>query len=434
MSDERLNEQGPPTARLDLGDVAAWRQRSAQQASADDADPAPEGAPAVPQGGAPADAVASEGSTGPSAASGAPADPDPPEGPPGDASEQPDAPLAEDADAVLGAQDPPAVALDVGDSEAAPPVTGGDAHDPAERGGPPPAADTFAAGQDAPVPAGFGQAGGLVPGVLSGSDDRSTIETEAPPFEPEGGTGADVHGPPGPAPDPVPSPAEASPASAEGTGADEGAAGGERADDLGSAALFQLDLGKLAERARASAQREAVPAAPRPLDPGPEPDRSPVTARDLQDPLLAPAPEPFPAPAPPPFPVRVTAPSAAEDEPGQPVAPELAPLVRGDATPPFDLSLDKEDDETQSTEADPDAGPPQGKLYGPVQAAARTRLVERPCYPRGRLREPIGSLRRIRAMLGIVVVTVLLGVAAGTAVGAFIFFLAFAVRNAITAQ
>jgi len=568
MSDERPDEHDPPTARLNLGDVKSWLRRTAQQASAEDADPAPE-APAVPEG----------------------------------------RPRAEDADADLGAQDAPAVALDVGAIEPAPPVAGGDAHATTEPGGPPPA-DTFSAGQDAPSPAGFGQAGGLVPGVLPGSEDRSTIEAEAPPFDPEVGTGPDDHGPPDPAgvgeagastddapasepeedtgnesatdtpaeksdaaaatawsapptersdrpegdrevggpgegadvpptvsavadaggaqetpadgwppddddhvtaglgrprpegPGPGPSspllppadPGSASPdpplaenigrvegwqaepatppdpdegqaggskeaaASASGTRDPDGQADGDVHDhglsDLGSAALFELDLAKLAERARASALREAVPAAPRPLDPGPEPDQPPITTRDLQDPFLAPAPEPLPtptptptpildppsapgpepAPAPPPFPLPVTAPPAAEDEPGQPVAPEPAPLVRGDATQAFDLSQDEEDVETDSTEADTSAGHPPGKLYSPVQAAGRTRPAERPRYPRGQLREPIGVLRRIRAVLGIVVVTVLLGVAAGTAIGAFIFFLAFAVRNAITAQ
>jgi len=112
-------------------------------------------------------------------------------------------------------------------------------------------------------------------------------------------------------------------------------------------------------------------------------------------------------------------------------------LVWGEATQAFDLSRDEEDAEdaeTDSTEADTAAGRPRGKLDAPVPAAARTRRSKRPRYPWGQLREPIGILRRIRAMLGIVVVTVLLGIAAGTAVGAFIFFLAFAVRNAITAQ
>jgi len=42
-------------------------------------------------------------------------------------------------------------------------------------------------------------------------------------------------------------------------------------------------------------------------------------------------------------------------------------------------------------------------------------------------------LPRIRAMLGVVVVTALLGIAAGAAIGAFFLFLAFAVRNAISA-
>ncbi|HEV8116460.1 MAG TPA: hypothetical protein VGP53_09495 [Acidimicrobiales bacterium] len=238
--------------------------------------------------------------------------------------------------------------------------------------------------------------------------DNGAVERDGASSSADGGGGAG-------APDPGPSPVEASPASAEGTGVDESAGGGERADDLESAALFELDLAKLAERARASALREAVPAS-EPLPPS------------------APGPDPTPAPPPDLFPEPVTAPSAAEDEPGQLVAPGPAPLVWGDATQAFDLSRDEEDAETDSTEADTAAGRPQGKAYAPVQAPARTWPAKRPRYPRGQLREPIGILRRIRAMLGIVVVTVLLGVAAGTAVGAFIFFLAFAVRDAITAQ
>ena len=66
--------------------------------------------------------------------------------------------------------------------------------------------------------------------------------------------------------------------------------------------------------------------------------------------------------------------------------------------------------------------------------AARRHRPTRTRYPRGQLREPIGILRRIRAMLGVVVVTVVLGIAAGAAFGAVLLFLAFAVRNAITSQ
>ncbi len=479
MSDERPDEQDPPTARLNLADVAAWLQRSAQQASADDADPAPEEAPAVPEDGPRADAVAPEGSGGASADSGAPAEPDPGEGPPGDASEQLAAPRAEDADADLGTQDAPAVARDVATIEVeAPPFdpevgTGPDDHGPPEPAG---VGEAGSSSDDAPASAPEEDAGNESATPADQSDDDATAWS-APPSaqsdQPEGDQEVGVpgeeqaraaHEPGAGAPVPGPSPVEASPASAEGTGVDEWAGGGERADDLGSAALFELDLAKLAERARASALREAVPASPRPLDPGPEPDPSPITARDLQDPFLAPAPEPLPAqapildpfpasepfpdpfppsapgperaPAPPRGPEPVTAPSMTVDEPAQPVAAKPAPLVWGDATQAFDLSRDEdaEDAETDSTEADTAAGRPQGKAYAPVQAAARTRPAKRPSYPRGQLREPIGILRRIRAMLGIVVVTVLLGVAAGTAVGAFIFFLAFAIRDAITAQ
>ena len=59
---------------------------------------------------------------------------------------------------------------------------------------------------------------------------------------------------------------------------------------------------------------------------------------------------------------------------------------------------------------------------------------KRTSYPRGQLKERIGILQRIRAMLGVVVVTVLLGVAAGAAIGAFLLFIALAVRSAITSS
>ncbi len=39
---------------------------------------------------------------------------------------------------------------------------------------------------------------------------------------------------------------------------------------------------------------------------------------------------------------------------------------------------------------------------------------------------------RVRAMLGVVLLTVVLGVAAGAAIGAFLVFAAFAIRGAIT--
>jgi len=67
-------------------------------------------------------------------------------------------------------------------------------------------------------------------------------------------------------------------------------------------------------------------------------------------------------------------------------------------------------------------------------AGLRPSRAKRVSYPRGQLKERIGFLRRVRAMLGVVVLTVVLGVAAGAAIGAFLLFLAFAVRNAITSN
>lgn len=53
-------------------------------------------------------------------------------------------------------------------------------------------------------------------------------------------------------------------------------------------------------------------------------------------------------------------------------------------------------------------------------------------YWSGRLTEPIGVVRRLRAMVGVVVLTVLLGIAAGAAIGVIVAIVALAIRSAIT--
>ena len=435
MSDEHSAGQDAPTARPSLSDAAAWLEGSAQPAPSDEADPAPEEAAGPPEAGSPGDGAGPEDATEPPADAGDPAAAEQHDRPPSDASEQPAAPLTEQADtAETGAQDSPALAVENRDIElAAPPMAGVDAHD-----------------------SGLNEA-------LPGRDDPSAVEDEAPPLEAQGGAGADFPSPPGlaEAGETGPSSDDAAPASepeeladggtdrsdeaapryppappvsaviwspepAPDPADDDGPVEAGEADDPGSAALFELDLAKLAERARASARGEAAPY--------PEPDAAPDL---ILDPLALSAPpsEPSVAPPPDPFPDLVTASSAADDEPGQSVAPEPEPLVWGDATQAFDLSRDEEaEDEADSTEVPAATASPEGEVAAPVRPAPRTRRAERPAYPRGQLREPIGILRRVRAMLGILVVTVLLGVAAGTAVGAFIFFLAFAVRSAITSQ
>ncbi len=183
----------------------------------------------------------------------------------------------------------------------------------------------------------------------------------------------------------------------------------------GTASLFDLDLAELAARARASA---AIG--------GPVKGQPPRAAR----PIEAPAPielEPVPSDAEPSQDVT-SGPS-----PG-PMAPVRQPLIA--ASTALDLSkeastepeagdVELEDTPVADAPADKAAPPRTFRLPRPLRSP-RTR------YPRGQLRERIGLLRRVRALLGVVVVTVLLGVAAGAAIGAFLLFLAFAVRGAIT--
>ncbi len=412
MSDERPAGQDAPTGRPSLADVAAWLEPSAQPAPADDADPATE------EEAGPAEA----GEAGPSGDDAAPAsEPEELAG-----SDPATDPLADQSDdPATAAPALPFAGLTDGGTDRS--------DEAASRYSPaPPVPAVIWSPEPAPDPA---------------DDDGAVEDGDAPNADaPNAGEEGGVAG----APDPGATPAEASPVPAGAAGTDEGTGDGAQADDPGSAALFELDLAKLAERARASARREAAPRPEPDAVAAPDPGLDPFPSRD---PFVAP--DPFPGPFPPstppsappsestsaplpdrfadPFPDLVTASSAVDDEPGQQVAPASEPLVRGDATQAFDLSRDEEDqDEAVSTEVA--AASPEGEVVAPVRAAPRTRRAERPAYPRGQLREPIGILRRVRAMLGILLVTVLLGVAAGTAVGAFIFFLAFAVRSAITSQ
>lgn len=97
----------------------------------------------------------------------------------------------------------------------------------------------------------------------------------------------------------------------------------------------------------------------------------------------------------------------------------------GDEQPGADVTLDPAEHE-EAGEAD---RPP--KAAAALATAVARQRAKRSPYPRGQLKERIGFLRRVRAMLGVVVLTVVLGVAAGAAIGAFLLFLAFAVRSAI---
>ena len=77
---------------------------------------------------------------------------------------------------------------------------------------------------------------------------------------------------------------------------------------------------------------------------------------------------------------------------------------------------------------------PQSPVATAVAQLRRRHAAKRKRYPRGQLKERIGILQRVRAMLGVVLLTVILGVAAGAAIGAFLFFVAFAIRSAITSS
>jgi len=179
-----------------------------------------------------------------------------------------------------------------------------------------------------------------------------------------------------------------------------------------AASLFDVNLVELANRARASALKDQT--------------TSPIEA-DRQDPGSVAA---------------------------TPSTESLAVVPpRDESTIAFDLLQDDDKDEllevdtentsgtgdTSDSEDTEDSGDTSEQdededKDAPVAARRRTRRPTRTKYPRGQLREPIGILRRIRAMLGVVVVTVVLGIAAGTAFGAILLFLSFAIRNAITSQ
>lgn len=183
----------------------------------------------------------------------------------------------------------------------------------------------------------------------------------------------------------------------------------------GTASLFDLDLAELAARARASAAiggpvKGQPPRAARPIEaPAPiELEPVPDDAEPSQDPSSAPSPSPT-------APVRqplIAASTALDLSKETSTEPEAGDVELGD-TPVADAPAEK-------------AAPPR------TFRLPRTFRSQRTHYPRGQLRERIGLLRRVRALLGVVVVTVLLGVAAGAAIGAFLLFLAFAVRGAIT--
>jgi len=161
--------------------------------------------------------------------------------------------------------------------------------------------------------------------------------------------------------------------------------------------LFDLDLAELAARARASASAPVTPA------PGP------TTVRPK---VIEPAAS------------RVEVDPDATDVVGTDIA---IATETGDSVVLGDVELDEEaaveqpGDESAST-------PVIGILRRPRRKAMDRR------YPRGQLKERIGILRRVRAMLGVVVLTVLLGVAAGAAIGTFLLLVALAVRSAITSS
>jgi len=170
--------------------------------------------------------------------------------------------------------------------------------------------------------------------------------------------------------------------------------------------LFDLDLAELAARARASAAGvEAAPSGPTGGSEDPGGVGTAVTGVPVER-----LPEP---------------PDTKADAPGI-GAPKLQIDTEADRSMVAgDVALD----EARETKRPKTQG-----LGGTVAAALQRRRAERTRYPRGQLRERIGYLRRVRAMLGVVVVTVLLGIAAGTAIGAFLVFVSFAVRSAITSN
>jgi len=119
-------------------------------------------------------------------------------------------------------------------------------------------------------------------------------------------------------------------------------------------------------------------------------------------------------------------PAASSGEPGRGLR-----VLPGTAKPPFEF-------EPQPVGTQPDTGevvekPAKNKVAAPHRRREQRETKHRH-FPRGQLKERIGILRRIRAMLGVVVLTVILGVAAGGAIGTILLFVSFAIRSAITSK
>ena len=227
----------------------------------------------------------------------------------------------------------------------------------------------------------------------------------------DGGDGQDVGEPrtdSGPTGDPIPSGSTAAEPLAEVHPARIGA---PQAD------TFDLDLARMAERARASAALAAPTTAP------------------VEDELEHEAQEA----------VRDQVPVKVDDERAwnDPDRPNVPIRVKEPVQAPVELEPVPADvDVANATATASDIGEePTGEVItdDQVREARRDKRAPRPraaskttTYPRGQLKERTGVLQRVRAMLGVVVVTVLLGVAAGAAIGALLLFMAFAVRSAIT--
>jgi len=92
------------------------------------------------------------------------------------------------------------------------------------------------------------------------------------------------------------------------------------------------------------------------------------------------------------------------------------------AAPAFDL------------EADPDEAPvdTHGETAPATEATTARRRAPRPRYPRGQIKERIGLLRRLRAVIGITFVAVLLGVVLAGLIGGMILFVFLAGRSAVS--
>lgn len=189
------------------------------------------------------------------------------------------------------------------------------------------------------------------------------------------------------------------------------------------ASLFDLDLAELAARARGRAEERALAAPPASsdvdrlradLDPGYLDEQAAPATRTAVEP----------------------APVEARNEPFDTSGLDLSWDI--DAYQPAEGDLREDEEEEAGTEALAAEGDQAPKAKAPAAAALAAALARRRAkrkrYPRGQLKERIGFLRRVRAMLGVVVLTLVLGVAAGAAIGAFLLFLAFAVRSAITSS